>query len=650
MPKPKNVFGLFIGIDEYPAPVSRLRGTKKDVKRLKKYLGEFDQVRLHPLVLLDEAATKENIVNGVLNHLGKAGPEDVALFYFSGHGTQEKAHEAFDREVLEGKLEGIICYDSVTENEEKHQLLADKELYYLFYKIAQKKPHLLSIFDSCHSGSGLRSEFLKKQYLNRRSETYVFPDRNWEEFIFSNELKAEDLEQQSFFSRFTIPQQLHLAATQPDKVALELLDGGAFTNNLLKVLERTEGKVTYYDLMSMTRNFMKNEIQQFPQLESNGVDTKAKFKFFLDLEQAKGSPLYGNILYKADLGKWIIDLGHMNGMSRQAESVKIILSASSFRANIQSVQAEFSVLEDLGGELTGKENQVFKGFVDHFLSAPIKVFIHNPQELKNAETWIVNLIQASGKNVNLAQRDYQADYAVVIKPEGFIITYPQDYNRPLVQFSSPLSQKSANSVWDQIRHISQWEYVKLLHNPNSFLFKDHPIALEIEKEVNGEVVTIPIINDEIEMNYERNKDGSLGGQFYLKLTNQFNRRLFVSLLYLSINFQVYGRLLEDGVVPLNPGEHIYLWRRENPVELDLEEQVLKDNWKNSFIYFKLIASTEYFDISILEQDALPGPYEPKTRAGRAETRPESNPNANDWITRLITIKTPNPYFDPRKEI
>lgn len=644
MPKPKNVYALFIGIDEYSAPVSRLYGTKKDVKKFKEYLEGMSDIHLISLELLDEQATKANIVQGILDHLGQAGEGEVALFYYSGHGTQERADAIFLREEPDGKLESIICYDSISADarSDEHNLLADKELYYLFHKLAQKKPHLVSIFDSCNSGGALRTKFLKKQFLNRVDPSYVFPQRTWDRFIFSSDLKYEALRDQSFYSYFPLDQQLHLAATQSDKVALELPDGGAFTQNLIEVLERTSAKVTYFDLIKMTHKYMKNRVQQTPQLDASGVDAKQKFRFFLDTKKTLGNPLYGNILRNTELGELIFDMGHLQGVSKQASEVVATYENNKTTLKIDQVFDDYCTL--LNDESLYK--WPYKGYIKDFLSAPIKVFIDNFDQDPKAEIDIKYILSVTGKNLLVTEAVHEADYALNIKDGLFSISFPNDIHRPLVPLRATNNKRSLELIANDLKHISQWEYVKQLHNPNTYLFDEQPIQITIERVVKGETIPKVWVNDEMTVNFDHKEIPEL--KFYLKFTNTSTQPLYLSLLYLSMNFQVYGIMLGNGVVSLQPGEAVYVWNK-SPLEFELEKHIVQDNWKYSYNYFQLIANTNYFDISNLQQDALPGPYDEKTRAGRAETRAETNPDASDWITRLLTLKARNPYYDEQKD-
>ncbi|WP_353737246.1 caspase family protein [Moorena sp. SIO3B2] len=47
------------------------------------------------LKVKDEQASREAVINRVRNHLRQAGKNDVVLFYYSGHGSQELAPKEF---------------------------------------------------------------------------------------------------------------------------------------------------------------------------------------------------------------------------------------------------------------------------------------------------------------------------------------------------------------------------------------------------------------------------------------------------------------------------------------------------------------------------------------------------------------------------
>jgi hypothetical protein len=88
---PKTLYGLLVGIDRYNLPVPPLNGCVNDIEAVAALLrdlcsGEFT---LDLRQLKDAEATRAAVIHGFRDHLRRAGPEDVALFYYSGHGRRK---------------------------------------------------------------------------------------------------------------------------------------------------------------------------------------------------------------------------------------------------------------------------------------------------------------------------------------------------------------------------------------------------------------------------------------------------------------------------------------------------------------------------------------------------------------------------------
>lgn len=109
----KNVYALLVGVNAYEPPVPRLKGCVADVEAVQAYLKAMPGIRLHDVLLRDGEATKANITDQFLSHLGQAGPDDVALFYFSGHGTREAAHPVFWKSSPSRALQCLVPYNKI---------------------------------------------------------------------------------------------------------------------------------------------------------------------------------------------------------------------------------------------------------------------------------------------------------------------------------------------------------------------------------------------------------------------------------------------------------------------------------------------------------------------------------------------------------
>ena len=111
----KNIYALLVGIDAYTYPVPPLQGCVNDIKAIAEYLqGRItqDNYQLHLRTLFDRDATRQGIIDGFRQHLSQATSEDIALFYYAGHGSQEQAPPEFWEVEPDRLNETIVCYDS----------------------------------------------------------------------------------------------------------------------------------------------------------------------------------------------------------------------------------------------------------------------------------------------------------------------------------------------------------------------------------------------------------------------------------------------------------------------------------------------------------------------------------------------------------
>lgn len=127
-----KVWALVVGVASYDhMPV--LRYTDDDAYRFYAFLKSLEggalpdeQVR----VLIDEDATRDNILGTMQELFGMAGPNDLVIFYFSGHGLNG-SFLPFDFDGFNNKI-------------------AHEEIAAIFNKTRAK--YKLCIADACHSG------------------------------------------------------------------------------------------------------------------------------------------------------------------------------------------------------------------------------------------------------------------------------------------------------------------------------------------------------------------------------------------------------------------------------------------------------------------------------------------------------------------
>ena len=149
-------YALLVGIDDYPGTGSDLRGPVEDARIMYNALTQrfgFDPANI--VVLNDSDATRENIANGVVQHLGQAGPDGVAVFFYSGHGTQIGENIGLtgrlDPEPRGDGDEGIYIYGHNSET----SVILDEELGFLIESIDAGRA--LVVVDACFSGEITRA-------------------------------------------------------------------------------------------------------------------------------------------------------------------------------------------------------------------------------------------------------------------------------------------------------------------------------------------------------------------------------------------------------------------------------------------------------------------------------------------------------------
>ena len=88
--------GLFVGIDLYAPPITRLSCARRDAEALAALFS--DTVPGETIVLTDHSATR-NKIEGALADLGQVDPDDLVIVSFSGHGTPNHELVPVDADV-----------------------------------------------------------------------------------------------------------------------------------------------------------------------------------------------------------------------------------------------------------------------------------------------------------------------------------------------------------------------------------------------------------------------------------------------------------------------------------------------------------------------------------------------------------------------
>lgn len=115
-----RVLAVAVGVSDYER-MSDLDNTDADATEL---LGSLRQAGiLHPasVVLTNAEATKDRVTAALRRAAQQAGPDDVVMFFYSGHGDQVDVTRS--RQELDGRAETIELYDEAMRDTELEQLL-----------------------------------------------------------------------------------------------------------------------------------------------------------------------------------------------------------------------------------------------------------------------------------------------------------------------------------------------------------------------------------------------------------------------------------------------------------------------------------------------------------------------------------------------
>lgn len=148
---PDDSYALIVGIDDYPGTGNDLRGPTGDARIIRDML--IDVYDFNPeniLMLYDQDVTRDNIATGFVEHLGQAGPNGSAVFFYSGHGTQLEENIGLTAPVdneSNGLDEALYVYGA----DYSSSVLLDDEIGFLADQLLANQT--LIMIDACYSGT-----------------------------------------------------------------------------------------------------------------------------------------------------------------------------------------------------------------------------------------------------------------------------------------------------------------------------------------------------------------------------------------------------------------------------------------------------------------------------------------------------------------
>lgn len=225
--------------------------------------------------LLNEQATKSNIVKALRRLADHSQPNDFVYIHFSGHGQQMADDNGDEPDALD---ESFIPYDAfyryVPGIYEGENHLRDEELEELIDPIRFKignQGNVTVVLDACHSGTGTR---IIEEHDYVRGTSYIFAPPGFEPKEVSLETCRMDFHRADNLSPITV-----FSACQPDELNYEYKSGipavyyGSLTFFFCETMgemQQDESNESFYFRLKdkMINYFNKRSKSQTPYFES----------------------------------------------------------------------------------------------------------------------------------------------------------------------------------------------------------------------------------------------------------------------------------------------------------------------------------------------------------------------------------------------
>jgi hypothetical protein len=604
--------------------------------------------RFAPKLLADAEATRQGIIDAWRGHLGQARPGDVALFYYSGHGSQENAPPEFWDFEPDRLNETLVCYDSRLDGGWD---LADKELAQLIGEVAANGPHFAVVLDCCHAGSGTRdSEDVtpRQQMADTRTRpiaSYIVTPQQ----VTGLHNRPDGAASPAMpWAAIASGRHILLAACRPEQTAKETWFSGpagqekrgAFSFYLQDTLQQAGATLSYRDLFKRVNALVPQRVRdQDPQLEASEP---------ADLDQPflggaiPAAPAAFTLSSDRDLG-WVVDAGAVHGIPQPLEGGDTTqLAILPFDAGLESLRSlkqaigQASVTEVYpgrslvtprrfdGAALDGQTT--YKAIVTSTPLPPLAVaFEGDPAALDLVRRALATIDGPVSPSLLVRESPgvAGAEYRLLADAAAGCYRIRRAEDARLLAVDTPgLDATSARVVALRLEHIARWASAVRLANPATALAHD-AVRLEVYREHEGGELELLDASSGLRLAYQQVDGTWRRPRVQIRLHNTTrDQRLFCMLLDMTESYSVYAGLLPKGGVWLEPGQEAWATvlvrgRLRKTIDVYIPDQLFLD-----FLaalqaarlppeplqlrdLLKLIVSTDEADATLMQQGELP---------------------------------------------
>lgn len=522
-------YAIIIAVGEYHSESGWPKiNSANDVQLIKTTLIKQNFTEDHIKVLIDNQATKQNIIEAFRDLSNMLRMGDIVFFHYSGHGQQimdDNGDEldGFDETLI--PFDADMVYEKSKSVNEKH--LRDDLLGLLLDKIRLKigpKGDLIVVLDACHSGTATRnfgisrgtelkfapSEYQPPNVINHSSSTG-----------FNETVHNSSLSPIVIFSGSS-------ASEQNYEYVHNQISYGSLSFALCSVLSQNNETISYRSLFAKVQALMRTIVpRQSPQLEGDA-----------DRTLFAGMPVvhqeYFLVKSWRDPQHVIIHAGILNGLNNNSH-LEFHPVGTIKGANVNAVVKGEVVLAQLSEALVKLESSVNKDDALKLCAFPTSfTFVSSVLSVQlssNLDDILVKSLKESLKNYSIIKLvNYLPDLLIDTdnSNKGIVNVFTRDEH--LIKSIETAGKSNTTVISHLIDALQQHLQAQLLRDVTS---KNNRVAVSFE--------LIPVMLDQQfreisrqSMASRRNNFGQLifegGGYFKIKITNSGNRQAFYTLI------------------------------------------------------------------------------------------------------------------------
>lgn len=653
------VFALLAGINDYGGRLNTLGGCVADVYAFRDFLrARVTEPNRRIRCLVDGEADRSSIIAGFTEHLARAGDGDVAIFYFSGHGSQEPVEPRYWHLEPSGWNQTIVCADSRRTGIPD---LADKELNVLIGEVAADGAHVLVVLDCCYSGGGTRAAEARV-----RSAPAATAPRALEKYLpgVQRMMRVATRADQPDPADGSA-HHVTLAACESHQLSVELPIGegyrGVFSAMLERALAALGPDATYRELVGAASVGVRDRVSNQQPVG------------YADPPDRLDQPLFGGAVrtgrsrtaleYYHDA--WWINTGAVHGIQQPtADGDATVLAV------VAPTTCAGQPAPSLGTvRVTGVEPARSRVVADGWRPDPAQRYTAVVVDLPLPPATVVLRGDGAGsaplraavgdsphvREVGSDGPGPTGDLFLVFAENGTLAVARAD-GTPL---AAPVtaSADGVRTTLGRLEHLARWHLIKRLDNPASGLAG--AVSIEIVPAEPGERPPPPGEREPlaagadgyVHLSYRETPNGLRCPYVFLYLHNHSDRDLFCTLLDLTDRFRCHNALLPGTWIPAGRTAVAFEGR---PIDVSVPAERVGTDRGEVYDWLKLIAAEQRFGSSGYNLPNLDGHLARRSAtrtpghrtvldrlADRAVTRDAGAAvfDALDWTTALLTLHT-----------